>query len=98
MTFQALYDLYLEDIGSRLKKSTVIVKQRYMEYRLLPYFKDKPIKEISPADVRKWQNGLIEDGLKPMDCRETPAAWPARSGAARPTGWTFGHLKNLRPS
>lgn len=36
-----------------------------MEYRLLPYFKDKPIKEISPADVRKWQNWLIEDGLKP---------------------------------
>lgn len=65
MTFQALYDLYLEDISSRLKESTVIVKQRYLEYRILPYFKDKAINEISPADVRKWQNKLIEDGLKP---------------------------------
>ncbi len=65
MTFQALYDLYLEDIRSRLKESTVIVKHRYITYRILPYFKDKPINEISPADVRKWQNKLIEDGLKP---------------------------------
>lgn len=65
ITFQALYDLYLEDICSRLKESTVIVKRRYTEYRLLPYFKDKPINEISPTDIRKWQNMLIQDGLKP---------------------------------
>ena len=69
MTFQALYDLYLEDIRSRLKESTVEVKKRYTAHRILPYFKDKPINEISPADVRKWQNGLIEDGLKPTTQR-----------------------------
>lgn len=69
MTFQALYDLYLEDIRSRLKESTIEVKRRYISHRILPYFKDKPINEISPADVRKWQNGLIEDGLKPTTQR-----------------------------
>lgn len=69
MTFQALYDLYLEDIRSRLKESTVEVKKRYMDHRILPYFKEKPINEISPADVRKWQNKLIEDGLKPTTQR-----------------------------
>lgn len=65
MTFQALYDLYLEDIRSRLKESTIYSITHYMENRVLPYFKDKPINEISPADIRKWQNGLITDGLRP---------------------------------
>lgn len=69
MTFQALYDLYLEDISSRLKESTVEMKKRCMTHRILPFFKDKPINEISPADVRKWQNGLIKDGLKPTTQR-----------------------------
>lgn len=65
MTFQALYDRYLEDIRSRLKESTIYSITHYMENRVLPYFKDKPINEISPADIRQWQNGLINDGLKP---------------------------------
>ncbi len=69
MTFQALYDLYLEDIRSRLKDSTVEVKRRYISHRILPYFKNKPINEISPADIRKWQNRLIQDGLKPTTQR-----------------------------
>ena len=68
MTFQALYDLYLEDIRSRLKDSTVEVKRRYISHRILPYFKNKPINEIS-ADIRKWQNRLIQDGLKPTTQR-----------------------------
>lgn len=69
MTFQALYDLYLEDIRSRLKPSTLLTKEQCIESRVLPYFKEKRINEISPADVRKWQNGLIEDGLKPTTQR-----------------------------
>ena len=69
MTFQALYDLYLEDIRSRLKESTIEVKRRYISHRILPYFKNKPINEISPADIRKWQNRLIQDGLKPTTQR-----------------------------
>ena len=69
MTFQALYDLYLEDIRSRLKDSTVEVKRRYISHRILPYFKNKPINEISPADIQKWQNRLIQDGLKPTTQR-----------------------------
>lgn len=69
MTFQALYDLYLEDIRSRLKESTVEEKKGNIEHRILPYFKDKPINEISPADIRKWQNGIIEAGLKPTTQR-----------------------------
>lgn len=69
MTFQALYDLYLEDIRSRLKESTLLTKKQCIESRVLPYFKEKPINEISPADVRKWQTTLISDNLKPTTQR-----------------------------
>lgn len=41
MTFQALYDLYLEDIQTRLKESTVEGKRLNIERRILPYFKEK---------------------------------------------------------
>lgn len=69
MTFQALYQLYLEDIQSRLKRSSVNSKNQCVESRVLPFFKDKPINQITAADVRKWQNHLIEDGLKPTTQR-----------------------------
>lgn len=69
MTFQTLYQLYLEDIRSRLKQSSVNSKNQCIESRVLPYFKDKPINQITPAEVRKWQNHLIEAGLKPTTQR-----------------------------
>lgn len=69
MTFEALYAVYLEDINTRLKESTVSVKKRCIEHNVVPYFKDKPINEIMPGDVRKWQNMLIERGLKPTTLR-----------------------------
>lgn len=65
MTFQALFELYLEDISTRLKESSVDVKRRCIEYHIIPCFKDKPINQITPADVRKWQNRLIAGGSKP---------------------------------
>ncbi len=69
MTFQALYELYLEDIRARLKESTVIMKRNYIETRILPHFKDKPINQITPSDVRKWQNMINENGLKQTTLR-----------------------------
>ena len=59
MTFQALYDLYMEDISHRLKDSTVSNKRYLYKKYLLPYFKDQPINQIGPAEVRKWQNEIL---------------------------------------
>jgi len=69
MSFYALYELYLEDIRARLKESSVNTKKLCIEYRVLPYFKDKPINQITPSDVRNWQNTLIKDGLKQTTLR-----------------------------
>lgn len=64
MTFQALYDLYVEDISHRLKDSTVTNKKYLYRKHILPYFKDQPINQIGPADVRKWQNEILKLGKK----------------------------------
>lgn len=60
MTFQALYELYIEDMSKRLRESTMEVKKNMFKNRILPYFKDKPINTITPADIRKWQNTMMD--------------------------------------
>lgn len=64
MTFKALYDLYIEDISGRLKDSTVKGRKYRCERQLLPYFKEKPINQITASDIRKWQNIIAQSGLK----------------------------------
>lgn len=65
MTFAALVDIYLEDCKSRLKPTTLSQKQYVIKLKILPYFKDFPISAITPAQVRKWQNELLEAEYKP---------------------------------
>lgn len=55
MTFQALYDLYAEDLKTHAKESTSRSQLNLIEKHVLPYWKNKRINEITPADVRKWQ-------------------------------------------
>ena len=62
MTFQALYDLYIEDMSHRLKKSTLDSTNYVFKGRILPYFGDKPINAITAADIRAWQNVQIDSG------------------------------------
>lgn len=62
MTFQTLYDHYMEDITYRLRSSTVSNKESRFRSAILPYFKEKPINQITAADIRKWQNEQIAKG------------------------------------
>lgn len=62
MTFGALVDLYLEDCQSRNRPTTHVPKALMVNKHILPYFKDIPINEITPAQVRSWQNTLIAQG------------------------------------
>lgn len=61
MLFKSLYDIYINDMGTRLRKSTIDNKKYIIELKILPYFKDRPISEIKPTDIRKWQNILLKD-------------------------------------
>lgn len=62
MTFQTLYDLYIEDMTHRLRQNTVEGKSNVFKNRILPYFKAKPINAITPMDIRNWQNEQINLG------------------------------------
>lgn len=59
MTFQSLYELYMEDMTARLKESTILTKKHICETHILPFFGKKPINEIKASDVRRWQNQLM---------------------------------------
>lgn len=62
MTFQSLYDIYIEDMSHRLRQNTIDGKKNVFKNRILPYFKDKPINTITAKDIREWQNKQIDYG------------------------------------
>ena len=49
-------------IGYRLRPSSIMKAESVFKNRILPYFHDKPISSITPADIRAWQNQQIEMG------------------------------------
>ena len=66
MTFGEFWKLYTEDIKNMVKKNTWLTKEHIVETKILPYFKNLKMNEITAADVRKWQNVMVgfryEDG------------------------------------
>jgi len=59
MTFQNLYEIYMEDMAARLKQSTLLTKKAVLQTHILPFFGSKPINEIKASDVRRWQAKLM---------------------------------------
>ena len=59
MTFQNLYEIYMEDMAARLKQSTLLPKKTVLQTHILPFFGNKPINEIKASDVRRWQAKLM---------------------------------------
>lgn len=59
MTFGSLYDLYVQDQDNRIRHGTKEKKLTVFDKYILPYFKDKKIAEITPGDIRQWQNQIL---------------------------------------
>ena len=59
MTFSSFYEIYENDMKSRLKQNTWEGKERIIKTKILPYFGDKPISGIQSKDVLAWQNELL---------------------------------------
>lgn len=59
MKFDRLCQVYLEDMGCRLRELTMLTKKNIVETKLLPYFGKMHIGRISPVTVRFWQNELM---------------------------------------
>lgn len=65
MTFGSLVEFYLPDMEHRLKPITMQNKRYIIENRVLPFFKDLPVNQITPAHVRRWQSELLAAKLSP---------------------------------
>lgn len=65
MTFGTLVELYFDDMGSRLRKTSIDTKKGVINNKILPFFKDVPISQIKPTDIRRWQNEILEKDYAP---------------------------------
>lgn len=65
MDFSSFWQLYREDMKERLRENTIRTKDYIMELKVLPYFGDNKIAQISTADIRRWQNSLMKEGYSP---------------------------------
>ena len=69
ITFKSLYEIYFEDAELKLKINSISTKKAYFRKYLLPFFKDYYIDEITPNDIRKFQNELIKNNLSKNSLR-----------------------------
>ena len=65
MSFEDFVQAYTRDMQPKLKENTWNTKKTIIRNKLLPYFKDKKMKDIKPADIIQWQNVMI--GIKNRD-------------------------------
>lgn len=59
MTFKEFFELYRQDMQIRLKHNTWLSKEHVVRTKIMPYFKDKKMCDITAADIVKWQNEMI---------------------------------------
>jgi integrase len=60
MDFRSFSELYLENVGPRIRETTLMTKQSILESQILPYFQNKSMREITALDVMQWQNTLLQ--------------------------------------
>ena len=60
MTFREFVKVYAEERKPRLKESTWVMKENIIETKLIPYFGNKKLCDISASDVVQWQNELLK--------------------------------------
>lgn len=57
--FSNLVENYMNDMGHRLKPTTMSSKEHIIRTKLLPYFGNTKVCDIDTISVRKWQNELL---------------------------------------
>ena len=65
MKFEDFWKMYYADIETRLREHTMRTKKYIVELKILPYFGNKRVNDITAADIRQWQNELIKMGYSP---------------------------------
>ena len=60
MKFADFWKMYCADMKTRLREHTMRTKKYIVELKILPYFGNKRVNDITAADIRQWQNELIK--------------------------------------
>ena len=69
MKFASFVDVYFEDKAPRLKERSIMTKRTLFETKIIPYFGEKQMNEITAVDIIKWQNALLNQDYKPTYLR-----------------------------
>ena len=72
--FGNFLELYYKDMEVRLRENTMYTKRYIIDLKIKPYFEHKVLSEITVADIRNWQNGLLKQNysetyLKTINCQ-----------------------------
>lgn len=65
ITLEAFVKIYFEDKKNELKERSIISKKYMIDTHIIPYFGQRTMDSITPADIIKWQSTIIEKGYKP---------------------------------
>ena len=57
--FSILVKNYMEDMGHRLKPTTMASKEHIIETKIIPYFSKLRVCDIDTVRIRKWQNEML---------------------------------------
>ena len=65
MKFEEFLKMYYADMETRLREHTMRTKKYIIDLKILPYFGQKRVNDITAADIRRWQSELIKKGYSP---------------------------------
>lgn len=60
MKFASFVEVYFEDKAPRLKERSIMTKRTLFETKIIPYFGEKQMNEITAVDIIKWQKALMK--------------------------------------
>lgn len=58
MNFESYSELYEKDVKPRLKENTWLTKESIISQKIVPYFKNRKLSDITAKDVIEWQNEM----------------------------------------
>lgn len=61
MALSALIELYLKDLSTRIKESTMQTKRNIIDMHITPYLGKTPVNKIDPASIRRWQSEVMSE-------------------------------------
>ena len=64
MTFAQLYEFFIEDKKGKVKDSSIVSIDHKIQKHIMPYFKNKNVKDISLNDIRLWQKKLQDKNMQ----------------------------------